>query len=157
MELHQGSRGKLASAGVSEAIERARRRREEEERRVRQERLAACAEKLKKLDEKFGKSEKTAGTEEALRERDGVELAASSRPSLFPEAPSGGHHDVGCCEADAPVPSSGGEGSKLPSPLQDSTRHQKTLPPRFQIQHHPQVSRCPPPIHCISFLKILVQ
>lgn len=53
-------RGKFVSADVSEAVERARRRREEEERRAREERLAACAEKLKKLDEKFGKIEKVA-------------------------------------------------------------------------------------------------
>lgn len=51
-------RGKFVSADVSEAVERARRRREEEERRAREERLAACAEKLKKLDEKFGKIER---------------------------------------------------------------------------------------------------
>ncbi|XP_023665316.2 protein PRRC2B-like isoform X2 [Paramormyrops kingsleyae] len=306
----QGPRGKVASAGVSEAIERARRRREEEERRVRQERLAACAEKLKKLDEKFGKSEKTAGSEEALRDweggelaassrtspkrsqealrdreggelaassrpspkrsqealrdpeggelaassrpspkrsqealrdweggelaassrtspkrsqealrdpeggelaassrpspkrsqealrdREGGELAASSRPSPkrsqealrdweggelvafsrtspkrsqealrdweggelaassrpspkrsqssrqveFPEVPSGGRQNVCCSDTGAPGPRSGGEDCKPPSPLQDSTRHQKTLPPRFQIQRHPQM------------------
>lgn len=52
------SRGKFVTADVSEAVERARRRREEEERRAREERLAACAEKLKKLDEKFGKTDK---------------------------------------------------------------------------------------------------
>ncbi|XP_048845964.1 protein PRRC2B-like isoform X2 [Brienomyrus brachyistius] len=145
----QGPRGKFASAGVSEAIERARRRREEEERRIRQERLAACAEKLKKLDEKFGKSEKTAGSEEALRDREGGELAASSRPSPkrsessrqveFPELPSGGHQDVGCSDTDSPGPSSAAEGSKPPLLLQDTTRHHKTLPPHFQMQHHPQM------------------
>lgn len=37
---------------VSEAVERARRRREEEERRMEEQRLAACAEKLKRLNEK---------------------------------------------------------------------------------------------------------
>lgn len=53
-------RGKFITPDVSEAVERARRRREEEERRAREERLAACAEKLKKLDEKFGKIERPA-------------------------------------------------------------------------------------------------
>lgn len=62
------SRGKFVSADVSEAVERARRRREEEERRAREERLAACAEKLKKLDEKFGKTEKPARSAETQRE-----------------------------------------------------------------------------------------
>ncbi|XP_059923988.1 protein PRRC2C isoform X3 [Gadus macrocephalus] len=37
---------------LSEAVERARRRREEEERRMDEQRLAACAEKLKRLNEK---------------------------------------------------------------------------------------------------------
>ncbi|XP_030626190.1 LOW QUALITY PROTEIN: protein PRRC2C [Chanos chanos] len=37
---------------LSEAVERARRRREEEERRMEEQRLAACAEKLKRLNEK---------------------------------------------------------------------------------------------------------
>lgn len=52
------ARAKYVSPELSEAVERARRRREEEERRAREERLAACAEKLKKLDEKFGKTER---------------------------------------------------------------------------------------------------
>lgn len=38
---------------LSEAVERARRRREEEERRMEEQRLAACAEKLKRLNEKL--------------------------------------------------------------------------------------------------------
>ncbi|TSK58146.1 Protein PRRC2C [Bagarius yarrelli] len=38
---------------LSEAVERARRRREEEERRMEEQRLAACAEKLKQLNEKL--------------------------------------------------------------------------------------------------------
>lgn len=59
------SRGKFVSPDVSEAVERARRRREEEERRAREERLAACAEKLKKLDEKFGKIERPAQSGDA--------------------------------------------------------------------------------------------
>ncbi|XP_019357460.1 PREDICTED: protein PRRC2C isoform X3 [Gavialis gangeticus] len=39
---------------VSAAVERARKRREEEERRMEEQRKAACAEKLKRLNEKFG-------------------------------------------------------------------------------------------------------
>ncbi|XP_048354568.1 protein PRRC2C isoform X2 [Sphaerodactylus townsendi] len=41
-------------AEVSAAVERARKRREEEERRMEEQRKAACAEKLKRLNEKFG-------------------------------------------------------------------------------------------------------
>lgn len=66
------------SPELSEAVERARRRREEEERRAREERLAACAEKLKKLDEKFGKTERqTSRTEEGQKEGEGKEVPLS--------------------------------------------------------------------------------
>ncbi|XP_061681906.1 protein PRRC2C isoform X1 [Syngnathoides biaculeatus] len=44
------------SSEISEAVERARRRREEEERRMEEQRLAACAEKLKRLNEKHRQS-----------------------------------------------------------------------------------------------------
>lgn len=78
-------RGKFVSPDVSEAVERARRRREEEERRAREERLAACAEKLKKLDEKFGKIERTAPHGDAH----GTE---NKEPSLSPGRESGKPH-----------------------------------------------------------------
>lgn len=66
------------SPELSEAVERARRRREEEERRAREERLAACAEKLKKLDEKFGKTERQISrTDEGQKEGEGKESPLS--------------------------------------------------------------------------------
>lgn len=69
-------------------MERARRRREEEERRAREERLAACAEKLKKLDEKFGKSERPSPrSAEPPKEDEGKEATAHS-----PSRDSGKHH-----------------------------------------------------------------
>ncbi|XP_037120913.1 protein PRRC2B isoform X1 [Syngnathus acus] len=72
------ARAKFASPELSEAVERARRRREEEERRAREERLAACAEKLKRLDEKFGKTERQASrTEEGHKEKDSKEAPLS--------------------------------------------------------------------------------
>uniref|UniRef100_A0A665WQA9 BAT2 N-terminal domain-containing protein n=1 Tax=Echeneis naucrates TaxID=173247 RepID=A0A665WQA9_ECHNA len=72
------ARAKYVSPEVSEAVERARRRREEEERRAREERLAACAEKLKKLDEKFGKTERQMSrTEESQKEGDGKDVPLS--------------------------------------------------------------------------------
>lgn len=70
-------RGKFVSPDVSEAVERARRRREEEERRAREERLAACAEKLKKLDEKFGKIERPAAHSGDAHGADNKELSPS--------------------------------------------------------------------------------
>ncbi|XP_023809774.1 protein PRRC2C isoform X3 [Oryzias latipes] len=74
---------------VSEAVERARRRREEEERRMEEQRLAACAEKLKRLNEKHkqaneGKlaSAQTANNEaEASREESLPASASSPLPS----------------------------------------------------------------------------
>ncbi|XP_041064457.1 protein PRRC2C isoform X2 [Carcharodon carcharias] len=51
-------RRKPSMSDVSAAVERARKRREEEERRMEEQRLAACAEKLKKLDEKYGTQSK---------------------------------------------------------------------------------------------------
>ncbi|XP_036058933.1 protein PRRC2C isoform X3 [Onychomys torridus] len=54
---------------ISAAVERARKRREEEERRMEEQRKAACAEKLKQLDEKLGIIEKHPSPEE-LRERE---------------------------------------------------------------------------------------
>uniref|UniRef100_A0A8P4PWH5 BAT2 N-terminal domain-containing protein n=1 Tax=Dicentrarchus labrax TaxID=13489 RepID=A0A8P4PWH5_DICLA len=72
------ARAKYVSPELSEAVERARRRREEEERRAREERLAACAEKLKKLDEKFGKTERQMSRpEEGLKEGEGKEVPLS--------------------------------------------------------------------------------
>uniref|UniRef100_A0A672G9E3 BAT2 N-terminal domain-containing protein n=1 Tax=Salarias fasciatus TaxID=181472 RepID=A0A672G9E3_SALFA len=72
------ARTKYVSPELSEAVERARRRREEEERRAREERLAACAEKLKKLDEKFGKTERqTSRSEDGQKEGEGKEVPLS--------------------------------------------------------------------------------
>ncbi|XP_059002841.1 protein PRRC2C isoform X3 [Mustela lutreola] len=56
---------------LSAAVERARKRREEEERRMEEQRKAACAEKLKRLDEKLGIVDKQPPPEEMRdRERD---------------------------------------------------------------------------------------
>lgn len=54
---------------LSAAVERARKRREEEERRMEEQRKAACAEKLKQLDEKLGIVDKQPSPEE-IRERE---------------------------------------------------------------------------------------
>jgi len=48
---------KQQSESMSAAVERARKRREEEERRLREEQMAAAREKLRLLDEKFGKKQ----------------------------------------------------------------------------------------------------
>lgn len=144
------SRGKFVSADVSEAVERARRRREEEERRAREERLAACAEKLKKLDEKFGKTEKPARSAETQREdkeltqspgrksskqqQDSWQYSTKEASDIPAESSSQDYKDEGCYyqnddEDDAVEPT---------SLIPDYSRHQKPLPPRFQKQQHQQ-------------------
>ena len=57
-------RQKFIQSEMSEAVERARKRREEEERRAREERLAACAAKLKQLDQKCRRAQKAGGAQE---------------------------------------------------------------------------------------------
>ncbi|XP_056873914.1 protein PRRC2B isoform X3 [Takifugu flavidus] len=90
-QIQGPARAKYVSPELSEAVERARRRREEEERRAREERLAACAEKLKKLDEKFGKIERQASRpEEGHKEGEGKEAPLSPNRDQFG---SKIHHD----------------------------------------------------------------
>ncbi|KAG8436663.1 hypothetical protein GDO86_007671 [Hymenochirus boettgeri] len=62
-------------AEVSAAVERARKRREEEERRMEEQRKAACAEKLKRLNEKFAStsSSEKSQFEKPLEEKLGSE------------------------------------------------------------------------------------
>ncbi|KAB1261293.1 Protein PRRC2A [Camelus dromedarius] len=74
-------RRKQSSSEISLAVERARRRREEEERRMQEERRAACAEKLKRLDEKFGAPDKRLKAEPA------APPAAPPVPAPPPAAP----------------------------------------------------------------------
>ncbi|XP_077442047.1 protein PRRC2B [Vanacampus margaritifer] len=149
------ARAKFASPELSEAVERARRRREEEERRAREERLAACAEKLKKLDEKFGKTERQASrTEEGQKEGEAKEAPLSPHRDH-----NKAHHDNcqynakdECSSPNSPSPSfreelsfpayrsSEDDGQDPTSPSGDfSGRHaSKPVPPRFQKQPQPQ-------------------
>ncbi|XP_042565209.1 protein PRRC2B isoform X3 [Clupea harengus] len=144
------SRGKFASAELSEAVERARRRREEEERLAREERLAACAAKLKKLDEKFGKSEKPLRSGEALLDPEGKEAALSpGRDSAkhHPESWQYGSKDVSEVPSDQGPNQDYREGAspgfgyrndedvaECTSPVPDYGRPQKPVAPRFQKQ-----------------------
>uniref|UniRef100_A0A3Q3KKD2 BAT2 N-terminal domain-containing protein n=1 Tax=Monopterus albus TaxID=43700 RepID=A0A3Q3KKD2_MONAL len=145
------ARAKYVSPELSEAVERARRRREEEERRAREERLAACAEKLKKLDEKLGKTERQT---EGQKEGEGKEAPLSPNREQ-----SKGHHDSWhystkdeCRTDSSPGHSYCGEhgfsayrgsaddGQEPSSPSGDYTiRHPpKPIPPRFQKQPQQQ-------------------
>ncbi|XP_078811607.1 protein PRRC2B isoform X6 [Oryzias latipes] len=151
------ARAKYVSPELSEAVERARRRREEEERRAREERLAACAEKLKKLDEKFGKTEKQMSrTEDGPKDTEGkrVPLSPSKEQikshsdywqysskegseSLRGSSPTRSYQE----EPGFPnQPASEDDGQELSSPTGDYSGRQssKPIPPRFQKQHHQQ-------------------
>ncbi|KAL6096806.1 prrc2b [Pungitius sinensis] len=154
------ARAKYVSPELLEAVERARKRREEEERRARDERLAACAEKLKKLDEKFGKIERpTSRTEEVQKEGESKEVPLSpdreqikghnenwqysiKDGSECPQDTSPGHS-----YRDEPAFSNyrviEDDGLEPSSPSGDySGRHpSKPVPPRFQKQQQQQ----PPP------------
>ncbi|XP_077478571.1 protein PRRC2B [Stigmatopora argus] len=146
------ARAKFASPELSEAVERARRRREEEERRAREERLAACAEKLKKLDEKFGKTERqTSRTEVGHKDGEGKEAPLSPNRDHNKEphdncqyntkdeyssdnSPTPGFRE----ELSFPAYRSSEEDSQEPSsPSGDYSGHpsSKPVPPRFQKQH----------------------
>uniref|UniRef100_A0A667YRL4 Proline rich coiled-coil 2B n=1 Tax=Myripristis murdjan TaxID=586833 RepID=A0A667YRL4_9TELE len=151
------TRAKYVSAELSEAVERARRRREEEERRAREERLAACAEKLKKLDEKFGKAERQLSrTEEGQKDAEGKELTLS--PNREQSKAQQDNWQYSAKGTNLPIyqpkqtktkesgfsayRSSEDDGQEPSSPLGDcSGRHpSKPIPPRFQkqSQHHQQ-------------------
>uniref|UniRef100_A0A452QXR5 Proline rich coiled-coil 2B n=1 Tax=Ursus americanus TaxID=9643 RepID=A0A452QXR5_URSAM len=138
-------RQKFVQSEMSEAVERARKRREEEERRAREERLAACAAKLKQLDQKCkqaqraGEAQKQAekevprspGTEKPPPQENGPAFPAQGAPNTFSEeAPT----------APPAVAQSGSEegAREAGSPAQEFSKYQKSLPPRFQRQQQQQ-------------------
>ncbi|XP_033979503.1 protein PRRC2B isoform X8 [Trematomus bernacchii] len=161
------ARAKYVSPELSEAVERARKRREEEEKRAREERLAACAEKLKRLDEKFGKIERqTSRTEEGQKEGEGKEVPLSpereqskshhetwqystkegsevpqdnSPVQSYRDEPALSNYRVSEDDVQEPTsPSSGDYSGRQPS---------KPIPPRFQKQQQQQQPPPPPQHH----------
>ncbi|KAM5299286.1 protein PRRC2B isoform 2-T2 [Ctenodactylus gundi] len=141
-------RQKFIQSEMSEAVERARKRREEEERRAREERLAACAAKLKQLDQKCRQAQKPVEKEasrspcpeKAPAQENGPtlrkgspEFPAQEAPVPFPEEvppvlPAVAHSS-GSSEEDA---------REAGSPAQEFSKYQKSLPPRFQRQQQQQ-------------------
>ncbi|XP_021563256.1 protein PRRC2B isoform X2 [Carlito syrichta] len=146
-------RQKFIQSEMSEAVERARKRREEEERRAREERLAACAAKLKQLDQKCkqarkaGEARKQAekevpwspGTEKASPQENGPAVCKGS-----PEFPAQELNTTFSEEAPSTSPavahssSSEEEAREAGSPAQEFSKYQKSLPPRFQRQQQQQ-------------------
>ncbi|XP_054996116.1 protein PRRC2B isoform X7 [Sorex araneus] len=139
-------RQKFIQSEMSEAVGRARRRREEEERRAREERLAACAAKLKQLDQKCRQAQKASETQ---RQAEKEEKAAPQEngPAVHKGPPESPAQDVPSAlseEAPAapPAVAQSGSGEAGPreagSPAQEPSKYQKSLPPRFQRQQQQQ-------------------
>ncbi|XP_048678329.2 protein PRRC2B isoform X5 [Caretta caretta] len=165
-------RQKFVHSEISEAVERARRRREEEERRAREERLAACAAKLKQLDQKCKLAQKTGETQKHVENEDlkppSVEKkVAQENGHTFRRATSEFHAQdvsVGYLEEETTVTTVAAQSSseeeirEVTSPAQEFSKYQKSLPPRFQrqqqqqeqlykMQHWQQQQVYPPPSH----------
>ncbi|XP_075026655.1 protein PRRC2B isoform X7 [Calonectris borealis] len=167
-------RQKFVHSEISEAVERARRRREEEERRAREERLAACAAKLKQLDQKCKLAQKSGETQkhtenEDLRPPSTEKNAVQENGHAFRRATPEFHTQdvsVGYLEEETPAPAAAAQSSseeelrEAPSPAQEFNKYQKSLPPRFQrqqqqqqqeqlykMQHWQQQQVYPPPSH----------
>ncbi|KFO65596.1 Protein PRRC2B [Corvus brachyrhynchos] len=145
-------RQKFVHSEISEAVERARRRREEEERRAREERLAACAAKLKQLDQKCklaqksGETQKHTGNED-VRPPSTEKNTAQENGHAFRKATPEFHTQdtsVGYLEEETPAPAAAAQSSseeelrEAPSPAQEFNKYQKSLPPRFQRQQQQQ-------------------
>uniref|UniRef100_A0A493TNE7 Proline rich coiled-coil 2B n=1 Tax=Anas platyrhynchos platyrhynchos TaxID=8840 RepID=A0A493TNE7_ANAPP len=145
-------RQKFVHSEISEAVERARRRREEEERRAREERLAACAAKLKQLDQKCKLAQKNGETQkhtenEDLRPPSTEKSAVQENGHTFRRATPEFHAQdvsVGYLEEETPAPAAAAQSSseeelrEAPSPAQEFNKYQKSLPPRFQRQQQQQ-------------------
>ncbi|XP_049629936.1 protein PRRC2B isoform X4 [Suncus etruscus] len=147
------SRQKFIQSEMSEAVGRARKRREEEERRAREERLAACAAKLKQLDQKCKQAQKASeaqkqvekegprspGMEKAPPQENGP--ATHKGPPEFPvqEAPRSLSEEAPAAPPAVAQNGSSEEGSReAGSPAQEFSKYQKALPPRFQRQQQQQ-------------------
>ncbi|XP_037654545.1 protein PRRC2B isoform X5 [Choloepus didactylus] len=146
-------RQKFIQSEMSEAVERARKRREEEERRAREERLAACAAKLKQLDQKCKQAQKASeahkqvekeapcspGTEKAPLQENGPAVCKGSPEFPAQEAPTTFSEEGPVAPpAVAQSSSSEEEAREAGSPAQEFSKYQKSLPPRFQRQQQQQ-------------------
>ncbi|XP_070108017.1 protein PRRC2B isoform X17 [Equus caballus] len=146
-------RQKFIQSEMSEAVERARKRREEEERRAREERLAACAAKLKQLDQKCKQAQKASeaqkqvekevprspGTEKVSLQENGPAVRKGSPEFPAQEAPSTFSEEAPTAPPTVTQSSSSEEGAReVGSPAQEFNKYQKSLPPRFQRQQQQQ-------------------
>nr|XP_033816611.1 protein PRRC2B-like isoform X5 [Geotrypetes seraphini] len=148
-------RQKFIPSEMSEAVERARRRREEEERRAREERLAACAAKLKLLDQKSKQSLKSGEASKSLEDKENEAPQSPNADKVLPQENSYSFQkatpEFSAPDASAPAyreeettaapsveTSSEDEFTESMFPLQEFSKYQKSLPPRFQRQQQQQ-------------------
>ncbi|XP_006834950.1 PREDICTED: protein PRRC2B [Chrysochloris asiatica] len=145
-------RQKFIQSEMSEAVERARKRREEEERRAREERLAACAAKLKQLDQKCKQAQKASEAQKQVEketprspgtEKMPLQENCPAVPKGSPESPAQDGPTTFSEEAPPVLPaaqssSSEEEAREAVSPAQEFSKYQKSLPPRFQRQQQQQ-------------------
>nr|XP_048288021.1 protein PRRC2B isoform X9 [Myodes glareolus] len=152
-------RQKFIQSEMSEAVERARKRREEEERRAREERLAACAAKLKQLDQKCKQAQKASeapkplekevprspSIEKASPQENGPivrkgspEFPVQEAPTMFLEETPATPPAVARGSSSGSSSSSEEEAREAESPAQEFSKYQKSLPPRFQRQQQQQ-------------------
>ncbi|XP_056668569.1 protein PRRC2B isoform X16 [Monodelphis domestica] len=147
-------RQKFVPSEISEAVERARRRREEEERRAREERLAACAAKLKQLDQKCKQAQKAseaqkhidsevprspaAATEKSSPQDNGHALPKATPELHAQESPTTYNEEETVIPPAVTQSSSDEELRESTSPAQEFNKYQKSLPPRFQRQQQQQ-------------------
>ncbi|XP_058380311.1 protein PRRC2B isoform X11 [Diceros bicornis minor] len=147
------ARQKFIQSEMSEAVERARKRREEEERRAREERLAACAAKLKQLDQKCKQAQKASeaqkqvekevprspGTEKVPAQENGPAIRKGSPEFPAQEAPNTFSEEAPTAPPAVAQSGSSEEGAReAGSPAQEFSKYQKSLPPRFQRQQQQQ-------------------
>ncbi|KAG8142148.1 hypothetical protein E2320_006767, partial [Naja naja] len=140
-------RQKFVYSEMSEAVERARRRREEEERRAREERLAACAAKLKELDQKCKLAQKAgdgpkhiesdeprSSTSEKNAVLENSHVTRRAIPESHTQDPPSGYVDeeTPTAASTALRSSSEEELRETVSPMQEFGKFPKLLPPRFQ-------------------------
>uniref|UniRef100_A0A8C0BBD4 Proline rich coiled-coil 2B n=1 Tax=Buteo japonicus TaxID=224669 RepID=A0A8C0BBD4_9AVES len=134
-------RQKFVHSEISEAVERARRRREEEERRAREERLAACAAKLKQLDQKCKLAQKSGETQKHTENED-LRPPSTEKNAVQENGHAFRRGKETLLETPAPAAaaqsSSEEELREVPSPAQEFNKYQKSLPPRFQRQQQQQ-------------------
>ncbi|XP_072285244.1 protein PRRC2B-like [Pyxicephalus adspersus] len=150
-------RQKFVQSEISEAVERARKRCEEEERHVREERLAACAAKLKQLDQKIKQASKSGSKtprclenkenenpRSPLSDQSSDQSTQNFRRENSQEAPSDNLEEL-LPSAPRAEASNEKEYTESVSSVQDFGKHQKLFLPRFQRQQQEQLYKMQQP------------